>query len=142
MGTVTDINVPLVLVAPVVISLVSAVLWLARRYEQLILRTTDLKAQKREAAILLREALREQEPNLEPISFDDSSAVFEVEYDKDKRRVRNRSLPPPEDRHSREDRLSPRQERRVERYARGEDPSTPPEPLRPYRKKTPSRGGE
>lgn len=129
----TGIMVPIELVIPVILGLVAAIGWLAHRYDKAILRLTGLRTDRRETAILLREALRERDPDLEPLSFDDESAVFNAEHNKDLAIVRDRSDRPSV--------LSARQERRVERYARTGDPSTPPDPLGPYRKKTPSRGG-
>jgi len=126
----SGVTVPIELVIPVVLGLVTALGWLSRRYDRANERALGLRVGRREAAILLRESLREHEPNLEPLSFDDDSAVLEVEYNKDKTRIRNRSrspLPP---------RLSPEQEELVRRFALTDDP------IRPYRKKAPSRGGE
>lgn len=139
--TLSGATVPIEYVAAVVLGLVAALGWMARRYDRANERALRMRGGRREAAILLREALREQDPHLEPISFDDDSAVLEVEYDKDRARVRNRSMrPPPDDR-----KLSPEQERRVKRFALTGDPSTPPEGVdtiddvpRP-RKKVPSR---
>lgn len=126
--TLTGIMVPIELVIPVVLGLVAALGWLARRYDRMVAQTTTgSRVDRREAAIMLREALRDRDPDLEPLSFDDDSALFEVEHRKDVAVVRNRSL-------------SPQQERRLERYSRTGDPSTPPdfsEP--PPRKKMPSR---
>lgn len=136
----TGINLPLEVVAPVVLGLVSAIGWLVRRYERLTEVLISAKTEKREAAILLREALRERDPDLEPLRAESPSDIFEVEHRKDGVRVRSLRPPPPEE----DDRavaLSPRQARRLERFARTGDPSTPPDPIEPWvpRKKTPSR---
>ena len=128
----TGIMVPIELVAPVVLGLITALGWLARRYDRAISQSMGLRADRRETAILLRESLRERDPDLEPLSFDDESAVFNVEHSKDLEIIRSRSGHPRE--------LSPRQERRIERYARTGDPSTPPDPVEPPpRKRMPSR---
>ena len=131
----TGILVPLELVTVVVLGLVAAIGWLARRYDKAIERTTgEARTDRRRTAIMLREALRERDPDLDPLSLDEDSALFEREHNKDVEAVRRRSGHPSE--------LPPRQERRVERYARTGDPSTPPDPVVPYRKKTPSRRDE
>lgn len=131
--TLSGIMVPVELVIPVVLGLVAALGWLARRYDKAIARSSGFRTDRRETAILLREALRERDPDLEPLSFDDESAVFDVEHSKDLAVVRGRSDRPT---------LSPRVERRLERFGRTGDPSTPPDPeeIQP-RKKFPSRGG-
>lgn len=142
MGNVT---IPLEFVAPVVLALIAALKWMRderaserKRADDLtdkLLERTELRTRKREATILLREALRERDPDLPALSYDDSSKVLEVEYEKDSARVRDLtsirpSAAPTDEARAvlagqRDDRL----ERRLERYGRTGDPSTPPEPM-------------
>lgn len=132
--TLSGATVPIEYVAAVVLGLVAALGWLAHRYDQANERALRSRIGRREAAILLRESLRDREPGLESLSFDDDSAILDVEHDKDKTRVRNRSLRPMPPK-----KLSPEQEELVRRFALTGDPSTPPDPIRPYRKRTSSR---
>lgn len=124
-----DLTVPVVLVVPVVLGLVAALGWLARRYDRLLEKSIGLRARRRESAVMLREALREKEPDLEPLSYDDSSDLLEVEYNKDRTRIQSLRPALPKT-----PRLSPDQEERVKRYSLTGDPSTPPDPVRPIRK--------
>lgn len=133
MNSITGITVPLELVVPVVLALVGAIGWIARRYDRMVDRAleqaTEQKKEKRQAAIFLREALRERDPRLEPLSFDDESDVFNVEHDKDLMRVESMRPRP------NKDRMSYEQERLVEQFVRGEEISTPPPSPPPRRRK-------
>jgi len=134
MNNLSNLMVPIELVTVAVLGLVAALGWLSRRYDKAMQRS---RADQRETAIMMRELLRERNPRLDPLSFDEDSALFDVEHKKDIASVRNLSERP--------SRLSPRQERRLERFTRDGDPgdpSTPPDPVEPVRKKFPSRGGE
>lgn len=145
----SGVTVPIEFVLMVVTGLVGAIGWLARRYDRANARAVGLRTDRREAAIMLRESLRERDPDLEPISFDDDSAILEIEYKKDKARVvKHLSLHPPPKEDDRAVAISPRIQRRLERFARTGDPSTPPDPpqlppesFRIPRKKLPSRSG-
>ena len=124
----TGVTVPIELVIPVVLGLVAAIKWFAKRYDGAIAQLTGLKGRNREAAVVLRESLRDRDPDLEPLSFDDASAVIEVEHNKDIERVKRKSLRPPSE-------LSPEQEKRIKRYVQTGDPSTPPDSIPPLPKK-------
>lgn len=124
-----------------------AALWVENKaLTKRILEREDARTAKRAAAIEARETRRAIEANdtgivsVRPLAFDDDSAVIDTERLADQEwyamRRATREAPTIDDRAG----LTPRQERRIERYSRGEDPSTPPEPL-PPRGKMPSRSG-